>query len=266
MDVAGALTVTAATGAAIYALVNAGSHGWLAASTLVAAAAAAVLYVLFGWLERKAPAPLLQVRLLARRPVAAGAFLMLVATGLLVGAFFLGSFYLQQVRGYSAVHTGLAFLPVAAAAIAGAQGGSHLVAKVDRRALTAAALALAAAGGLVTAHWHNPLMLVTGMCLTAVGAGATLVAATTTALADASPHEAGLRSGLVNTFHEFGSALGVAVLSSLAASSLAPHTTSLNGFTRAFTVSAAAALAAALLTGLAAPKGKATAAASPHGH
>jgi Na+/melibiose symporter-like transporter len=266
VDVLGALLATAATGAAIYGLVNAGNHGWLAAPATAPIGAAAVLYALFGRLERKVSAPLLEVRLLARRPVAAGAFLMLVATGLLVGAFFLGSFYLQQVRGYSAVHTGLAFLPVAVAAIAGAHGASHLVAMADRRILTSAALALAAAGALVAAHWHSPIALVTGMSVTALGAGATLVAATTTALADAGPHESGLRSGLINTFHEFGSALGVAILSSLAAPSLIPDAASLNGFARAFTASALAALAASLVAALAAPAGKAAAGAGPHGH
>ncbi len=263
VDVPGALIVTAATGAAIYGLVNGGSRGWLAASTLAPVAAAAVLYAIFGLLEQRVAAPLLQVRLLARRPVAAGAFLMLVATGLLVGAFFLGSFYLQQVRGYSAVHTGLAFLPVAVAAVAGAAGASRLVALLDRRVLTSGALALAAAGGLVAGHWHSPVTLVLGMCVMALGAGATLVAATTTALADAGPREAGLRSGLVNTFHEFGGALGVAVLSSLAAPSLAAGATSLNGFTRAFTLSALAALAAAVVAGLLAPTGKAAVTSEP---
>lgn len=266
VDVPGAVLVTAATGAAIYGLVNAGTHGWLAASALAPIAAAAVLYTLFGLLERKVTAPLLEVALLARRPVAAGAFLMLVATGLLVGAFFLGSFWLQQVRGYSALHTGLVFLPVALGAIAGAQGAGHLVATIDRRGVTFAALAVAAAGGLVAAHWNSPVMLVTGMSLMALGAGATLVAATTTALADAEPHESGLRSGLVNTFHEFGGALGVAVLSSLAAPSLVPHATTSSGFSRAFAVSAIAALTAALLTTLIAPAGKAAAGAGPHAH
>ncbi len=149
-----------------------------------------------------------------------------------------------------------AFLPVAVAAVAGAAGASQLVALLDRRVLTSGALALAAVGGLVAAHWHSPVTPVLGMSVTALGAGATLVAATTTALADAGPHEAGLRSGLVNTFHEFGGALGAAVLSSLAAPSLAAGATSLNGFTRAFTISAIAALAAALLAGLLAPTGR----------
>jgi MFS family permease len=170
------------------------------------------------------------------------------------------------VRGYSAVHTGLAFLPVAVGAIAGAHGASHLAMMVDRRVLTSAALALAAAGGLVAAHWHSPVALVAGMSATALGAGATLVSAITTALADAGPHDSGLRSGLVNSFHEFGGALGVAVLSSLAASSLLPQPATLSGFTRAFAASAIAALAAALLTTLTVPAGKAPAGARPHAH
>jgi len=140
------------------------------------------------------------------------------------------------------------------------------LAVVDRRALTSAALALAAAGALVAAHWHSPVTLVAGMGVTALGAGAALVAATTTALADAGPHEAGLRSGLVNTFHEFGSALGVAVLFSLAVASLVPGATSLAGFTRAFSASALAALALALAAALVVPAGKAAAGAMPHGH
>ncbi len=198
--------------------------------------------------------------------MAVGAFLMLIATGLLVGAFFLGSFYLQRARGFSALATGLAFLPVAVAAVAGAHTGGRLVASQDRRALSAAALAVTAAGAAVAAAWPNPVVLITGMSIAALGIGATLVTATTTALADVRPGEAGVRSGLVSTFHEFGSALGVAVLSSLAASSVAavgPGTVSLTGFTRAFAASAIAALAAAVIAALLAPPGKAVPGAAP---
>jgi Major Facilitator Superfamily len=106
VDVPGALAVTAATGAAIYGLISAGSHGWLTARTLVPVAAD-VLYAVFAAIEHTVAAPPMDLRMLARRPVAAGAFLMPVGTGLLVSAFFLGSFYLQQHQGYSALHTGL---------------------------------------------------------------------------------------------------------------------------------------------------------------
>jgi MFS family permease len=266
LDVPGALTVVAGTGAAIYGLISAGSDGWLTARALVPIAAAAGLYLLFGLRERTAAAPLMPVRLLATRPVGVGAFLMLVATSLLVGGFFLGSFYLQQVRGYSAVHTGLAFLPLAAAVILGAQAGGHLATVLDRRVLTTGALALAAIGEAVAAHWHGPVALITGLSVASVGIGAALVAATTTttALADTPPAEAGLRSGVVSTFHELGSALGVAVLSSLAAPSLTG--TSLTGFSSAFAACALAALAAALIAAVLAPAGRAAASASPHGH
>lgn len=278
LDVPGALTVVAATAALIYGLISAGSHGWLSAPALAPIGAAAVLYAAFGLLERTTQRPLMQVSLLTRRPVAAGAFLMLIGTGLLVGVFFLGSFYLQHVRGYSAVHTGMVFLPVAVTVALGAQSASHLATVLDRRALTAGALTVGAAGAAVAAHWHGPLALIVGLCIAAVGAGATLVSATTTALADARPAEAGLRSGLISTFHELGSALGIAVLSSLAAPSLTAAassavatagttaTVSTTGFTRAFAACAIAALAAAVVAALAAPRGRAPAAAGPHGH
>jgi MFS family permease len=277
LDVPGALTVVAATAALIYGLISAGSHGWLSAPALGPIGAAAVLYAAFGLLERTTQRPLMQVSLLTRRPVAAGAFLMLIGTGLLVGVFFLGSFYLQHVRGYSAVRTGLVFLPVAVTVALGAQSASHLATVLDRRALTAGALTVGAVGAAVAAYWHGPLALIVGLCIAAVGAGATLVSATTTALADAQPAEAGLRSGLISTFHELGSALGIAVLSSLAAPSLAAAgraaesagtaaTATTTGFTRAFAACAIAALAAAVVAALAAPRGRAPAAAGPHGH
>jgi EmrB/QacA subfamily drug resistance transporter len=264
LDLPGALIVVAATGAAIYGLISAGSDGWLTARALGPIAAAVAGYLLFGLRERTAAAPLMQVRLLATRSVGTGAFLMLVATALLVGGFFLGSFYLQQVRGYSAVHTGLTFLPLAVAIILGAQASGHLATVLDRRALTAGALALAAVGETVAALWHGPVPLITGLSVASIGIGAALVAASTTALADTPPAEAGLRSGVINTFHELGSALGVAVLSSLAAPSLTGI--SLTGFTRAFTACAVAALAAALVAIVLAPPGRAAASAGPHGH
>ena len=128
-------------------------------------------------------APLIDLRMLARRPVAAGAFLMLVGTGLLIGAFFLGSFYLQQHQGYSALHSARAFLPVVAATILGALTASQAVTRFDRRILTSSALTLAAAGGAVASHRLGTVTLIIGMSVAAVGLGAILVTATTTALA-----------------------------------------------------------------------------------
>ncbi len=263
VDVPGALAVTAATGTAIYGLISAGSHGWLTARTLIPLGTAIVLYAVFAVIEHTVAAPLMDQRMLARRPVAAGAFLMLAGTGLLVGAFFLGSFYLQQHQDYSALHTGLLFLPVVAAIIAGAQAASYAVGHLDGRVLASSAFALAAAGAAVSAHWLGTITLVTGMSIAAVGIGAILVTATTTALARIGEHEAGVGSGIVNTFHELGGAIGVAAVSSIAAPSLLATAVSTAGFTRAFTFNAITALAATVLAAGVVPAGKAPASATP---
>jgi MFS family permease len=111
LDVLGAVTVTAATGSLIYGMINAGDAGWADLGTLLPIAAAVVLYGVFVVVERTVPSPLMRLSLLARRPVAAGAFLMLVAAGVLIAGLFLGSQYLQHLRSLSALETGLFFLP-----------------------------------------------------------------------------------------------------------------------------------------------------------
>jgi EmrB/QacA subfamily drug resistance transporter len=266
VGVLGATTVTAATALAMYGLINAGSHGWAATSTLLPIGAGVLLYALFFAAQRATASPLMDVRLLVRRSVAAGSILMLVATGLLVGGFFLGSFYLQHARGYSALHTGVVFLPVAIATILGAHHAGHAVAHFGGRTVAPAGLGLAALGAAIAAYWPNPTVLVVGLSVAALGIGATFVTAITSALADVEPHESGLRSGIVNTFHELGGAIGVAVLSSVAAASLGATHPATGGFTRAFTVSAAAAAGAALLALFIVPAGKPAAGTAPHLH
>ena len=132
LDVPGAVLVTAGTAAAIYGLINVGSHGWAAAPTVLPLVLAVAIWTAFALLERRVRRPLLTVGLLRRRAVLAGSFLMLAATGLLVGGFFLGSFALQHAHGYSALHTGLVFLPVAVATITGAQAGTQVLARRQR--------------------------------------------------------------------------------------------------------------------------------------
>ena len=266
LDVPGALLVTAATGAVIYGLIGAGGHGWLTARVLVPLGAAAVLYAVFIATERAVAAPLIDIRLISQRGLATGAGLMFVGTGLLVGTFFLGSFYLQQHEGYSALHTGLSFLPVALAVVLGAHTASKLIARLDSRLFLGSSLALAALGAAVAAAWTGAIPLVTGMSLAALGLGATLVAAFTIALARIDPAQSGVGSGLVNTFHELGSAVGVAVVSSIAAASLSTAGHGLGGFTRAFGFSAAVALAAAVLAVLVVPAGRPPATTRPAGH
>jgi EmrB/QacA subfamily drug resistance transporter len=266
LDVAGAVLVTSATGALIYGLINVGSHGWSTPSTLLPLALSAVLGSLVAVVERTAPAPLLVVHMIGNKAVAAGAFLILIATALLIGGFFLGSFLLQREHGYSAVHVGVAFLPIAVAITLGANAATQLLSRIDARIVAVVGLVFAASGYGVAAQWPRPAEVVIGLSVAAVGIGATFVTAFTVAMADVDPDEAGMRSAIVNTFHELGGALGVAVLSSLAATSLTTLHVSQHGFTVAYAAGAIAALAAAAVALVLVAPVKTHRAAGGHGH
>ena len=250
LDIPGAALVTAGTGAAIYGLINVGSHGWAAASTVLPLVVTVAVWALFAMTERRARHPLLTVGLLGQRVVLAGSFLMLTATGLLVGGFFLGSFALQRAHHYSALHVGLAFLPIAVATVAGAQAATQVLTRLNTRIVAITGLALAAAGYAIAARWAQPAAMVAGLSIAALGIGGTFVTAFTASLTGAAPAEAGLRSALVNTFHELGGAAGVAVLSSAAGAGLVAAQLASHDFTRAFTVGAVCA-AVSLVTAVA---------------
>ncbi len=254
VDAAGAVLVAGASATLIYGVVNAGDVGWSAPAVIVALAVSAALYAIFAIVERASTQPLLNLRVLARRRVIGGSYLMLVSTGLLVGFFFLGSIYLQHGHGYSALHTGLLFLPVAVATGGGAHVGSRRVVTAGPRPVAVVGLLLVGAAFTLTAAVATPTALVVGMVVAAAGIGAVFVAATATALADAGDGESGLASALVNTFHEFGASVGIAVVSTIAAAG-ADHAVS--GFTHAFTFCAVAAAGAAALSGYVVPAGRA---------
>lgn len=268
LDVSGALLVTAGTAALIYGLVKAGDSGWTAASTLLPLAGAAAAYAAFAAVERVGRAPLMDLRMFTRRPVLAGAFLMLTATALLIAFFFLGSVYLQHVRGFSPLRTGVMFLPVAVATGIGAHLASRLVGRVGSRPTAVAGMLVAAAGTVPLTRLSETgsvyAGLLPGFVIASLGLGAVFVTATTTALALVDHREAGLASGVVNTFHEVGGSIGVAVVSTVAASGFEGG--SVGGFTDAFTVCAVAAGAAALVALGLVPRGKPQSTGGPHVH
>ncbi|TDO45710.1 EmrB/QacA subfamily drug resistance transporter [Kribbella sp. VKM Ac-2527] len=254
LDVPGAVLVTAGTGTAIYALINAGDQGWLSAATLGLLAGAVVLYAAFASLQRVVRSPLMDLRILVRRPVASGTFLILIATALMISVFFLGTFYFQHRQGYGALRTGLLFLPVAVATIVGAQVSGQVVGRFGARPVAVIGMLIAALGTAIAAIWDGPVLVVTGISIGAVGIGAAFVASSTTALAQIDYREAGLASGILSTFHEFGAALGAAIVSSIAAASIAG--TSGTGFTRGFTFAAITAAVAAVLALVVVPAAK----------
>ena len=253
VDVPGALVVTAATGLLIYGLVQAGNAGWAATSTLAPLAAGLGLLGAFAAVERRTPAPLVDLQLLATRPVLAGYGVMLAASGLLISGFFLNSLLLQRVMGLSALRTGLVFLPVAVTTIIGAQAAAHLLGRLGRRPVAATGFALAAAGMAwlagISAGSKALTGVLPGFALAAAGLGMALVTATTTAMTSVDPHRAGMVSGVINTAHELGAALGVAFISTIAGASVqaepASAATVVAGFGDAF-------LAGAVIAGISA--------------
>jgi EmrB/QacA subfamily drug resistance transporter len=257
VDVPGALLVTAASGALIYGLVTTGDGGWLAAI-----GAAAVLYAAFVIVELRSPAPLVQLSLLARRPMMAGLATMLTASALLISGFFLCSLLLQRVLGLSALRTGLVFLPVAVATVVGAHLGARLVSRFGPRPLAVAGFAVAAGGfallARVDAGADAWTAILPGFVLAAAGLGAGFVTATTTALTSVDGHHAGMASGTVNTAHELGAALGVAVVSAIAGASIDAGSAgaAVGGFANALWACAGASAVAAILVPVLLPAGR----------
>jgi EmrB/QacA subfamily drug resistance transporter len=251
LDLLGAGLVTAATGTLIYALIRAGDSGWATATTAALIGVAALLYGAFALRQRLAATPLMDLRLLVRRPVTIGTLLIFVATALTITVFFLGTFYFQNYHGYGALPTGLLFLPVAVATMVGANVAGRLIGTVGARALGSGGLVVAAVGMAIPALTEGTLAMATAVSIAGAGAGIVFVVASATALGQIDPREAGLASGILSTFHEFGASLGAAVVSSIAAASIAGAT--YDGFERGFTTGAVVAAAAAVVAFLVIP-------------
>jgi EmrB/QacA subfamily drug resistance transporter len=242
LDVVGATLVTAATLLVIYAFIGAGERGWGSGATLGLLAAGVATY---------AASPLVDPRLLTRRPVVAGTFVLFVTTALMVAVFFLGTFYLQQSQGHGPMATGLLFLPVALATMAGAQLGGRLIGRTGARTLGVAGLVVAAAGLATPVLTLSTLSTVVAVSIGSAGLGALFVVAAATALGQVAPEEAGIASGVLSTSHELGSSLGAAVVSGVVAASLVAGTDV--GFERGYVVAAAVAAASAVLAGVLIP-------------
>ncbi len=279
LDLAGAVTVTAALMLAVYAIVNGNQAGWTSATTVERLAGAVALLVAFLVVETRVSSPLMPLGLLRLRNVATANVVGVLWAAAMFAWFFLSALYLQFVLGYKPLEVGLAFLP--ANLIMGALSvgvSARLVMRFGIKAPLAAGLALAAAGLVLFArapvHGHFALDVLPSMVLLGLGAGIAFNPVLLAAMSDVRPEEAGLASGFVNTAFMMGGALGLAVLASLAAS----RTSSLEGsghgklaslvggYHLAFLVGAAFALgAAALGAGLLRVRHAAAAGHAPHG-
>ena len=160
------------------------------------------------------------------------------------------------------------FLPVAVATGVGAHLGSRLVGTLGSRSTAVAGMVIAAAGTVPLARLSGDgnvyAVLLPGLAVATFGLGAVFVTATTTALGMVAHEEAGLASGVVNTFHEVGGSIGVAVMSTVAAAGIEHG--SIDGFTDAFTLSAVVAALSAGVCVLLVPRGKPQLTGGPHVH
>src|ERR1700751_1617829 len=224
-DVPGALLITGAMVLGVFTIVGpAAQAGWLAAKTLGLGACSVVLLGGFIIRQRAALPPLMPLRILSSRNVTGANLVQILGTAGMFGMFFLGSLYLRQILGYDPLQIGLAFLPVAVVmGVLSVRYTDRLVMRFGARTLLFPGLGLIAAGLALFAPGpaHGSSFLVHVLPVTVLmgtGAGLCFPALMTLAMSSATPQDAGLASGLVNTTAQIGGALGLAVLATVSAS------------------------------------------------
>jgi EmrB/QacA subfamily drug resistance transporter len=222
-DLPGAVTATGGLVLLVYGLVKSTDFGWVSVQTIGVLAAAAFLLASFVVIESRVAAPLVPLRLFRRRALSASNGVAFILGASVFSMFFSLSLFMQQVLGYSALRTGLGYLSVALAIIAGSQLGRILVGRLGTRPvlvtgqlLVSVALALFSR---VTPQTTYPSGLLPGLLIAGIGLGASFVCVTIGAVSGATPREAGVVSGLLVTSQQVGGALGVAVASTIAISS-----------------------------------------------
>jgi EmrB/QacA subfamily drug resistance transporter len=259
-DVAGAITVTAALSLLVYAVVDAESSGWGSTKTLSLIAVSLILFAIFVLVEQRSRKPLVPFAIFRIRTLTGANIVGVLVGASLFSMFFFISLYMQQVLGYSAIHAGLSYLPLALTIMASAGIASGLVTKVGYKPVLVAGLAFILVGLL----WFSRVSVDGGFLtdilgpslLAAAGLGFAFVTTTIAAVSGVEEKESGLASGLINTSQQIGGALGLAILSTIATS----HTESLvesgnglkdaltEGFQIAFLGGAAFAAAGIVLT------------------
>jgi EmrB/QacA subfamily drug resistance transporter len=223
LDVAGAITVTAALMLAVYAIINGNEKGWTSAATLGVLAASVALFGTFLLIESRVRAPLMPLRLFRLRNLSTASVVGVLWAAAMFAWFFMAALYLQLVLGYSPLQIGLAFLP--GNLIMGALSigvSAKLVMRYGIKKPLTVGLLTAAAGLalLVRAPVDGTFAVdvLPSMILLGLGAGIAFNPVLLAAMGDVDPAEAGLASGVVNTAFMMGGAVGLAVLASVAAS------------------------------------------------
>jgi EmrB/QacA subfamily drug resistance transporter len=228
-DPLGAVTVTGGLVLLVYALSKASEVGWAATSTVVLFASAAALLVAFVVIESRVDAPLMPLRIFRTRSLAGANVAGVLIGGSFFAFVFVGTLYLQQVLGYSALQTGVAWLVVSLTSVALSGLVQTLATRVGAGPALIAGMALIGAGAAWAAQApvHADFWLNLAGPSFVIGAGIAFgfIPISIAGLQGVAEREAGLASGLLNTTQQLGGAIGVAIASTVAAS----HTKTLTG-------------------------------------
>jgi EmrB/QacA subfamily drug resistance transporter len=220
-DLPGAITVTAGLIVLVYAIVKAEDFGWGSGRTLGLAAIAAALLAAFVVIERRSRAPLIRLGIFKVRSLAGANTVLLLVMGGLFAFFFFSTLYVQEILGYSPLEAGLAFLPVTVGIGVGAGIAQQLVKRIGVRTTACLGMVIAAVGlyifSRVTADGTYVSQVLPAIIPQSIGMGLFFVPITLIATTNVGEDDAGLASGLFNTAQQVGGALGLAVLSTLAA-------------------------------------------------
>jgi EmrB/QacA subfamily drug resistance transporter len=258
-DLPGAITGSLGLAALVYGLSSAatspnGVSHWGDTKVIVSLAAAVVLLVTFGWIEVRSRSALVPLRVLRSRD-RTGSYLVSLCIGTgLFGMFFFLTLFLQNVWGYSALRTGVAYLPMVAMIMVASGVASQLVSRIGARPLMIAG-SLLSTGGMfwlaqITEHSHYVSGLLGPMMVTATGMGLIFVPLSLVALTKVANNDAGVASSLLNVGQQVGGALGLAVRGTVAwsavANSLRSQAAAAAAAAKTATVHVSAAQAAAL--------------------
>lgn len=221
IDLPGAVLVTAGLATLAYGIVQTEAEGWTSAETLVPLAAGAALIGLFVLVEARTKVPLMPLKLFRLRSVSSANVAMFLCGSAMFCMWFFMTLYAQNVLGYSPLDAGLALVPSSLAVIIGSKVAPRLMPVVGARNVAVLGALVAAAGF----GWQST-MTADGAYLTAImfpgilmmlGAGLSATPLAALATSGAEPGEAGLVSGLINTSRTMGGAIGLSVMSTIAA-------------------------------------------------
>jgi EmrB/QacA subfamily drug resistance transporter len=221
VDVAGAISVTAGLTLLVYAIVKTQDYGWLSVETIGMGIATIALLTAFVIIEMRSKAPLVRLGIFRIRSLTGANLAMLAVAGGMFAVFYFASIYLQQTLGFTPVQTGLAFLPLTAGIIAFSGVAQQIVGKVGVREVAMVGMGVAAIGLLLLSRAPVDGTYVAdvlpGLLVMSAGLGLTFVPMTLIATTGVTDEDAGLASGIFNSSQQIGGALGLAILSTVAA-------------------------------------------------